>query len=258
MALRPNVAKLKDVLLKSGIVDEFQMRAAMGRLEQWGGRLTGVIVEMGFVDDETLVQTLSQVLKVPVAHLGMVPRDGALLAKIDPEFCEEHGVFPISLQNRVAVIAVSDPTELDTVDTLSSKLGARVQMVIASEREINAAISKHYRGKVVSSSARSAVNKARDAHIAATSGQVFELDMSPPPRPGEEPGAGSPSLAWMNKAPSANTMLDEFFDEGAAPKAAGFSAEELKRLEIAVETQRKTTAILTALQMLLAEKGFSR
>jgi hypothetical protein len=46
MALRPNVAKLKDVLLKSGLVDEFQMRSAMGRLEQWGGRLTGVIVEI--------------------------------------------------------------------------------------------------------------------------------------------------------------------------------------------------------------------
>lgn len=256
MALRPNVAKLKDVLLKSGLVDEFQMRSAMGRLEQWGGRLTGVIVEMGFCDDETMVQTLSKALKVPVAHLGMVPRDGALLAKVDPEFCEEHGIFPVSLQNRTAVIAMSDPTELDTLDTLSSRLGARVQMVIASEREIIAAIAKHYRGQTVPATSRN-TNRARDAHIAATSGQVFELDMSPPPKPGEEPGAGSPSLAWMNKAPSANTMLDEFLDEGD-DKTDGFSAEEVKRVEAAVETQRKTTAILTALKALLAEKGFSR
>jgi|APLak6261675434_1056106.scaffolds.fasta_scaffold01263_4 hypothetical protein len=255
MALRPNVAKLKDLLLKSGIVDEFQMRAAMGRLEQWGGRLTGVIVEMGFTDDETMVQTLSKALKLPIVHLGMVPRDSALLAKIDAEFCEEHGIFPISLQNRTATVAMSDPTELDTVDLLSSKIGARIQMVIAPESEILAAIGKHYRGQAVPATKRTN-NKARDAHIEATSGPVFELDMRAPPKPGQ--AAEAPSLSWMNKPPSANTLLDEFLDEGEDQKTEGFTAEELKRLESAMENQRKTTAILTALQALLAEKGFSR
>ncbi len=256
MALRPNVARLKDLLLKSGIIDEFQMRAAMGRLEQWGGRLTGVIVEMGFCDDETMVQTLSKMLRLEVVHLGMVQRDGALLSKIDGEFCQEHGVFPISLQNRTALVAVSDPTELDTIDFLSSKLGARIQMVIAAESEIQAAIGKHFRGQAVPATKRTN-NKARDAHIEATSGTVFELDMSAPPKPGEAPREQSPSLSWMNKPPSANTMLDEFLDEGDE-KTEGFTAEELKRLESVYENQHKTTSILRALQVLLTEKGYLR
>lgn len=252
MALRTNVAKLKDLLLKAKVVDEFQMRAGMGRLEQWGGRLTGVLVEMGFCDDETMVNALSQMLRVPVAHLGMVPKDQSLLAKVDVTFCEEHGVFPVSLQNRVATIAMSDPTELDTVDLLSSRLNARVQVVVAAESEIKIAIAKHYRG-VAPPATRKKDNRARDAHIESTKGQVFELDTSAPPQPGEEPSA---SRAWMNKAPSANTLLDEFFEE--APKTEGFSAEELKRVQAAVENQKKTTAILTALQSLLAEKGYTR
>ena len=52
-------------------------------------------------------------------------------------------------------------------------------------------------------------------------------------------------------------MLDEFFDEGV-DKTDGFTAEERQRLEAAFENQKKTTAILTALQALLAEKGFTR
>ncbi|PZR14977.1 MAG: general secretion pathway protein GspE [Archangium gephyra] len=256
MALRPNVAKLRDLLLKAKVVDEFQMRAAMGRLEQWGGRLTGVIVDMGFTDDETMVQTLSQALRLPVAHLGMVPKDSALLAKVDPAFCDEHAIFPVSLKDRVATIAVSDPTELDTIDRLQSKLGARVQMVIAPESEIRAAIARHYRNEVVPA-ARKNNNRARDAHIEATKGQLFELDDRAPPKPGEASADAGPSEAWMKKAPSANTMLDDFLeDEG--PTNEGLNAEELKRLEAARENQLKANAILRALQTLLTEKGYLR
>ncbi len=257
MALRPNVAKLKDLLLKAKVVDEFQMRAAMGRLEQWGGRLTGVIVDMGFTDDETMVQALSTALRLPVAHLGMVPRDSVLLAKVDAAFCDEHGMFPVSLQNRVATIAVSDPTELDTIDALQSRLGARVQLVVAPESEIRAAIAKHYRGEVIPAT-RKTNNRAREAHIESTKGQVFELDTSPPPRPGNgDEGFSGASEEWLKKAPSANTMLDDFLDEGSdTPKEDGLNPDELKRLEVVRENQLKAAAILRTLQSLLAEKGY--
>jgi hypothetical protein len=257
MALRTNVGKLKDLLIKAGVIDEFQARAAMGRLEQWGGRLTGVIVDMGFVDDETMMNALSKVLNLPTIHLGMLQKDSALLAKVDAKFCEEHGLFPVSLQNRIAVIAVSDPTEMDTIDALASKLNARVHVHIASEGEIRAAILKHYHGKV--GPATRDKNRARDAHISATAGHVFELDTETPPKPGDEPGSSPTRSEWMNKPPSANTMLDEFLDEEtSSPKSDGFTAEEVARIEAAKVNQGKAGAILNALQSLLTEKGYLR
>lgn len=256
MALRSNVGKLKDLLLKARVIDEFQARAAMGRLEQWGGRLTGVIVDMGFCDDETMMNTLSQVLKLPTIHLGMVPKDGALLSKIDAEFCSEHGIFPVSLQNRTATIAMSDPTELDTVDAIAAKLGARVQIAVASENEIRAAIAKHYHGKTVPATRGDRdKNRARDAHISATAGEVFELDTTSAPKPGEDARV-SQSQAWMNRPPSANTMLDEFLDEGEDEKSDGFTSEEIARIEAAQVNQAKAASILRALQALLTEKGY--
>lgn len=247
MPLRPNVAKLKEVLLKAGVVDEFQMRAALGRLEQWGGRLTGVLSDMGFVDDETLVATLAQAFRVPVIHLGMVHRDATLLHKLDVAFCEEHGLFPVALKDRTATIAVSDPSELDTIDLLQQKLGLRVQVAIAPESEIRAAIARHYRGQDVPATRRTN-NKARDAYIAATRGEVFELDDAPPPPPGSDPRA-----EFLRRPPSANTMLDEFLDE---PKSDDFGPEALERLEAVKKNQLKTSAILRALHELLTEKGY--
>jgi hypothetical protein len=63
----------------------------------------------------------------------------------------------------------------------------------------------------------------------------------------------------MNRPPSANTMLDEFLDEGdGTPKPDGFTPEELKRIEAARLNQGKAGAILKALQALLTEKGYLR
>ncbi len=256
MALRPNVARLRDMLLKAKVVDEFQMKAAMGRLEQWGGRLTGIIVDMGFMDDETMVKTLSEAMHLQVAHLGMVTKDAQLLSKLDAAYCQEHGIFPIGMQNRVITVAMSDPTEVDAIDYVQSKVGARVQIVVAAESEIRAAIARHYRGQEVPATSRNtATNRARDAHIESTKGQIFELDMTAPPKPGEAPApSAAPSQTWMKKAPSANTMLDDFLDEGA--DSYDLSPDELKRLETARENQAKAAAILRAVQSLLAEKGY--
>lgn len=255
MALRPNVARLRDMLLKSKAVDEFQMKAAMGLLEQWGGRLTGIIVDMGFMDDEAMVKTLSEAMRIPIAHLGMVAKDPQLLARLDAAYCQEHGVFPVSVQNRVVTLAMSDPTEVDAIDYVQSTIGARVHVVVAAESEIRAAIAKHYRGQDVPATSRhGAMNRAREAHIEATKGQVFELDTTTPPKPGESPAPPAPAPTFSRKSPSANTMLDDFLDDGAS--SSDLSPEELKRLETARENQLKAGAILRALQSLLTEKGY--
>jgi hypothetical protein len=264
MALRSNVARLRDMLLKAKLVDEFQMKAAMGRLEQWGGRLTGIIVDMGFCDDEALTTALSQLMRVPVMHLGMVQKDQQLLSKLGVEFCEEHGVFPVSLQNRVATIAFSDPTEIDTVDAIAAKLNARVQVVIASEGEVKAAIAKHFRGQSVPATRprgrgyEAPTGGAGQQSPAQSMEQSFSLDTREPPKPGSEPDfVPGQRSDWMSKPPSANTMLDEFLDDEPA-KTDGFTAEEVARLETVKVNQAKAGAILRALQQLLTEKGYLR
>ena len=77
------------------------MNAAVGGLEQWGGRPTGILVDMGFIDDEKMSKALSEAMHLQIAHMGMVTKDAQLLAKLDAAYCQEHGVFPVSMQNRV-------------------------------------------------------------------------------------------------------------------------------------------------------------
>ena len=158
-------------------------------------------------------------------------KDTHALAKLDVKFCDEHAVFPVSLKDRVMSLAMVDPSELDVVDAVKVRSGARVQPLLASETSIRHAIMRHYRGqepKVVSNRARKAVTR----EVSTNEDIKFEVDMAPAPKP-------------------------RTFTQESLRKSAGtaFTQEELVKLEAARLNQSKTATILRAVEALLTEKG---
>lgn len=257
MASSRSVSRLRDIVLKAQLVDELQLRSAMARMDQWGGRLPAVLVEMGFVDEEQLTEAIGKVLKMPVTHLGALMKDPAALARIDVGFCEQHMVFPVQFKDRSLSLAITDPTELGVIDAASAKAGARVVPLLASETEISTAIARHYKGQHVEPKSYS-MRKAVTHEVPAADGgnlpeAVFSLDLREPPKPGSARAPASTGV--MGRAPSANTLLDEILDEGT-PGHEGFTEAELVRLDACRLNQEKASTIIRALGELLAEKGY--
>lgn len=48
--------RLGEALLKAGLLDNFQLQSALGRQRQWGGRLGTALIELGFIDEGTLIK----------------------------------------------------------------------------------------------------------------------------------------------------------------------------------------------------------
>lgn len=265
MATARSVSRLRDIFLKAQLVDELQLRSAMARMEQWGGRLPAILVELGFVDEEEMVATIGKSLKMQVTHLGALPKDPAALAKVDVAFCEEHAVFPVAYKDRALVLAMADPTELGVIDAVAAKAGARVIPVLSGETEIMTSIARHYKGKIVEPKSYSMRKRVTHDVPAADGGNlpdaVFALDLREPPRPGGRaaaPPTGGPT-GVMGRPPSANTLLDEILGaDDAAAATDGFTEAELVRLDACRINQEKASTIIRALQQLLAEKGLTR
>jgi hypothetical protein len=261
MASSRSTSRLRDLILKSGLVDELQLRSAQARIEQWGGRLPAVLVDLGFVDEEALTQTIGKALKMPVNHLGTLVKDPAALARIDVTFCEEHAIFPVLLKDRVLTLAMADPTELGIIDAIAARVNARVQPLLTSESEIAAAISKHYKGIAVEPRSYS-MRKLVTSEVPASEGgnlpeSVFQLDLRAPPKPGAARSAESAPSGFLSRPPSANTLLDEMMgDEPEAHAIRGFTEEELVRLDAARLNQEKAATIMRTLTELLTEKGY--
>lgn len=256
MANARSLSRLKDILLKAHLVDELQLRSAMARMDQWGGRLPAVLVELGFVDEEQLVETIGKSLKMPVTHLGTVVKDPAALARVDVKLCEENAVFPVLLKDRSLTLAMADPTELGVIDLVAARANARVIPALAAESEIAAAIARHYKGLHVEPKSYSMRKRVTHELPASDGGNlpesVFQLDTRPPPKPGQQATPES----FLTRPPSANTMLDEILGDDPTEAGNGFTEEELVRLDACRLNQEKAATIIRALTELLTEKGY--
>src|SRR5205823_5224620 len=107
-----------------------------------------IIGEMRLAEDDAIVSAISKSTGLTVTHLGTWHKDPAALARLDLRTAEELGVFPVEVKDKgkTVVVAFADPTDMETIDAVGRVARARVQMTVASEREIQHAISRHYKG----------------------------------------------------------------------------------------------------------------
>src|SRR5688572_30670495 len=63
---------LGEILLSHGLLTEEELESALAERGAKGGQLGEVLVQLGFVDEETLLRCLGQQLQIPVVRL----RDG--------------------------------------------------------------------------------------------------------------------------------------------------------------------------------------
>lgn len=265
----PRSQKIGDFLVKAKVIDDLQLRSALAQHEQWGGRLAHVVAEMGLAQEERIVETLARAMNVQRIRLGNIQKDAGALGKIDVGFADEKCVFPVQLRDngKVMLIAMADPTDLETIDEVGRRSRARVQAYIAGEREIKGAIDRHYRGMEGGPTAPRHSREVPAAGGGEDEDEFKIVDMSgktvmkklsdiDPGAAKEEPARTAPPVdlsADIAGGPSASDLLDDIL--GGGESTAQLSPEDLQRLQTVRANQEKSAKILRAVMELLTEKG---
>ncbi len=166
-----SASRVGDILLKARLVDELQLRSALSRQAQWGGRLGKHVTELGFVRESAVAEAIATSQGLQRFELGAVPRDAAALAKVDVQVAEEKGVFPMALRDngKTLWLAMADPTDLETVDNIVARTGCRIRVGVAGEKEIIAAIYRHYRNQEPPAAL------VRESSVPSVSNEEFKL-----------------------------------------------------------------------------------
>jgi hypothetical protein len=262
--------RIGEILVKARVIDEMQLRSALAQHDQWGGRLSRIISDMGIVAEDTLTQAIAAGLGMQRMQLGTAKDPGAL-AKLDVNLAEQKGVFPVSLRDngKTLVLAMSDPTDLATIDKVAATSRTRVVPVVAGDREIENAIQRHYRNMEPSAAAGNiratpSSNKGGgdedEFKIVDISGKTVMkaiTDIAPNmarENAARQSAASAPMPARPSLSSSAADLLDEILN-ATPPAAEVFSPEEMQRLQAVQQNQEKSSKILRALLELLLEKG---
>jgi len=266
--------RIGEILVKARVIDEMQLRSALAQHDQWGGRLTRIIADMGIAKEDTLTEAIAQGLGMQRVQLGTAKDVGAL-AKLDVGLAEQKGVFPVSLRDngKTLVLAMADPTDLQTIDQVAARSRTRVIPVVAGDREIQNAILRHYRNQdpSVTHSSHSAPSRSSSASGSSSSSSGDEeefkvvdmsgktvvkaiADIAPNMARENARQAAAPAPSRPGGTSSATDMLDEILSASPSP-AEVFSPEEMQRLQAVQANQEKSSKILRALLELLLEKG---
>ncbi|RKG69366.1 general secretion pathway protein GspE [Corallococcus sp. CA054B] len=141
--------------MDAGLLTETQLRTALAEQRKWGGRLGLTLVQMGVVDESSMVHALSRQLAIPTVNLDThVPVPNALQA-LRVDIAERYTVFPIAYEpaSKMLTVATSDPTNVESLQELAFHSGQKLQVVVATASSIERAIRHHYHGEVTSTAA---------------------------------------------------------------------------------------------------------
>ncbi|NBC43768.1 general secretion pathway protein GspE [Corallococcus exiguus] len=141
--------------MDAGLLTETQLRSALAEQRKWGGRLGLTLVQMGVVDESSMVHALSRQLAIPTVNLDThVPVPNALQA-LRVDIAERYTVFPIAYESgsKTLTVATSDPTNVESLQELAFHSGQKLQVVVATASSIERAIRHHYHGEITSTAA---------------------------------------------------------------------------------------------------------
>src|SRR6266508_1966196 len=140
--------RIGEMLLEAGIIDETQLKAALGHQRQWGVRLGQALVDLKLATEADVVRALSLKYGFEVAKLDTLePYGHEQAVKLFPrEFTVRNNVFPMWADTANVTVAMSDPTNLTVVDEIRFRTGRRVKVCIGGDHEIADAVRRSYPG----------------------------------------------------------------------------------------------------------------
>src|SRR5688572_15717022 len=94
------------------------------------------IVQLGFLAEGKVLELLAKHTGTPVVDLSGVTPDQALIDRLPYRVARERGVLPLRIEDRHAVVAVADPTDIMARDEVGMLLGLPVSLVLAAPTAI--------------------------------------------------------------------------------------------------------------------------
>ncbi|PIV12547.1 MAG: type II secretion system protein GspE [Candidatus Omnitrophica bacterium CG_4_9_14_0_2_um_filter_43_12] len=146
--MRTTRLKLGEMLKEAGLLTEEQIQAALKEQKRKKSPIGDIFVELGFISEKDIAETLAIQLEVPFVsgdHGLLKPRQDQDLGNVLPhDVARQYNVLPLSRDNNVLTVAITDPSDLMSIDNLRSVTNCEISPVIATKIDIKKAQDEFY------------------------------------------------------------------------------------------------------------------
>jgi len=129
-------------LVNDGVLDEAAALAAIEAAQKKRQPLTSYLVENKIVTGSLRANTACQEFGIPVFDLAVMDLDAAPIKLVDEKLIRLHRALPLFKRGNRLFIAVSDPTNLASLDELKFHTGVTTEAILVEEDKLSKIIDQ--------------------------------------------------------------------------------------------------------------------
>jgi len=132
------------VFLERGLIDEEELRTALNLQPESKEKLGKLLVDLGYVSERDCLAVLSEHLKIPALTASDYPKVPVIDNVLTFRFMKQCKFVPVALENNVLTLAMADPTDSATLDSIRQTTGYQLRPMLGAESEIMDLLEKFY------------------------------------------------------------------------------------------------------------------
>jgi general secretion pathway protein E len=132
------------VFLERGLIDEEELRTALNLQADSREKLGKLLVDLGYVSERDCLAVVSEHLGIPTLSGAEYPSVPVLENVLTFRFMKQCKFVPVALENNVLTLAMTDPLDSPTLDSVRQSTGYQVRALLGAESEIMDILEKFY------------------------------------------------------------------------------------------------------------------
>ena len=141
-------SRVGEVLVKHGLISTTQLAQATEAAQHNGGMISSSLVKLGFVDESSLVNTISKQYGLPVVQIDEQSVQPEVLSLIPHSIAQKYLLLPLELLGNTLTVAMVDPSNITAVNDIKFITGHDIRVVLAGESDLRVHIEKFYESAV--------------------------------------------------------------------------------------------------------------
>jgi hypothetical protein len=134
--------RIGSLLEEKGLINEFQLVAALSHQRKWKIKLGKSLIELGYLEEGPLYQVLAEQLELELVDLKKKDIPYEILGRLSREQGRNFLAVPIDQESEALVFAVAEPDRPALKEELEKITGQPVRLVLATESDVEARIRK--------------------------------------------------------------------------------------------------------------------
>jgi len=118
------------------VISENQLMSALAEQKKTGHKLGNTLVELGYIEEQRLLEFLSQQLQIPLIDLEDFKLEPSTVQTLSENVARRYRVIVLENRERDVLVGMADPTDLFAYDELGRILQKRVRQAVVKESQL--------------------------------------------------------------------------------------------------------------------------